>query len=561
MPETKNALPPNQIHAEGFRKSENFYHSDRILQHFLRKQLSSDAMEYMRFSLENTGAKAAQEMDAWSMEADKNPPQLIKRNHLGEDIDEIKFHPSYQELLKVALDSEMFSIKWKPEMQKRFSGQLHLLGFAAGYLYAMSELGQYCPLCMTDGAARLVDRYSEDHDKERMLPRVATHQIEEFYSGAMFLTEKSGGSDVGRNLVRAKKVDGRRYRLNGEKWFCSNVNAEIIFALARTDENVKGTKGLSLFLIEKKRADGSRNPLNIVRLKDKLGVRSMASAECVLDRTEAKLVGEEFKGFRLMTDMINLSRLYNSVAALSGSRRALIEAYNFLTFRESFGTRAINHALIRDKLFELGSLHVANFYLCWRAIEALDAADVGDSKEAALARIITPMVKKWSAETAVYITRESMELMGGLGYIEDGVMPKIMRDVMVLPIWEGAGNIMVLDMLRAAVRSDGLQVLFAEIELGIEESDNRLHTQLEELKSDWDKMTGKSRAEQELAAKYFFGKLTTLYQLSLLQRNRVEESVAWIGPSIRFLTSKLYQEEKPELLSPEEIEKLIGWEI
>ena len=304
----------------------------------------------------------------------------------------------------------------------------------------MSEMGIYCPLCMTDGAARIIDLFAEETDKNRILPHIATNDSDAFYTGAMFLTEKSGGSDVGANLVTATYYKDDYYYLNGEKWFCSNANADVIMVLARTDEKIKGTKGLSLFMVEKKLPDGRKNPIEFIRLKDKLGVRSMASAESMLTNTVGKLIGKEFEGFKIMAEMMNLSRIYNSVAAVSVTRRAMIEAYQFLCNRESFGKTAIEHPLIRTELEELSSLYNANFYLLWRTITALDNADNGNKKEEALLRVLVPMVKKWSSESGVYIVRESMELMGGIGYIEDQVMPKLMRDVMVLPIWEGAGK-------------------------------------------------------------------------------------------------------------------------
>lgn len=396
-----------------------------------------------------------------------------------------------------------------------------------------------------------------------MLPKIATDQVKELYTGAMFLTEKSGGSDVGRNLVQAEQIEGNLYVLSGEKWFCSNVNDEIIFALARTDDSVKGTKGLSIFMIEKQKKDGSPNPLPIVRLKDKLGVKSMASAECVLENTEAQLIGEEFKGFKIMTDMINLSRLYNSVAALSGARRALIEAYTFNCQRESFGQTAINHALIRDKFYELGSLNVANFYLTWNAIEHLDAADKGDLKAQQLIRLLTPMVKKWSAEKTVYIVRESMELMGGIGYIEDGVLPKIMRDVMVLPIWEGAGNIMTLDMLRASFKSEGLSIILKDIASSASHSayGDTIHTQLKELQTEIQKLEQEDREAVEFKAKYLFEHLTTLYQLHLVITHTNDSTKGWMHPTAQFLQEQLVNQQPQRLLSKEEVDALIGWKI
>jgi acyl-CoA dehydrogenase len=555
------SMPQNKVVTD-YKSSSNFFESDLIFRNYFNRKISKAAREYMADKLDRLGRQAAIEMDELSLDADKYGPQLVKRNFFGEDIDEVKFHPSYKRLLEIAVQSEMFTVKWKPELQQQFRNELHSLGFSSGYLYAMSESGQFCPLCMTDGVARLIDLYAEEEDKQRLLPRIYTDNADDLYTGAMFLTEKSGGSDVGRNIVKAENAYDNYYRLTGEKWFCSNVNAEIIFALARTNEEIEGTRGLSIFLVEKNLPDGKRNKLPIVRLKDKLGVRSMASAECVLNGTLGKLVGEEFQGFKIMTDMINLSRLYNSVAALSCSRRALIEAYNFTLYRESFGKKAIEHTLIKDKFFELGSLHVADFYLTWRAIEALDKADNGDEREAQLLRLLTPMTKKWSAEKCVYIIRESMELMGGIGYIEDGVMPKLMRDAMVLPIWEGAGNIMTLDMLRATFKSSGLNVMLEEIESCKDnEYADFIAEKLLELKLQIKEFVHAEKEQLELLSKYFFEDLTTLFQLTLILNVRDDENAAWINPAALFLKQHLAKQSNRQLFTVEEIEGLIGWKI
>jgi hypothetical protein len=284
----------------------------------------------------------------------------------------------------------------------------------------------------------------------------------------------------------------------------------------------------------------------------------------LLTNTEGKLVGKEFEGFKIMAEMLNLSRLYNSIAALSCSRRALAEAYTFVLQRESFGKKAIEHTLIKDKLLELGSLHVANFYLTWRAIESLDMADNSNEKEAELLRLITPMVKKWSAEKGVYIVRESMELMGGIGYIEDGIIPKLMRDVLVLPIWEGAGNIMTLDMLRASFKSKGLQVMLEEIQ-----KTAHLHSDFEDTILHFSKKLSKSafqfenldKENLELTAKYFFEELTTLYQLSLIVSEINETTKAWTLPTAHFLKRTLHKENNTQVFTTNEIKSLIAWEI
>ena len=290
--------PKNQVLSSDGQVSANFNDSDLILQHYLRKHLPEDALGYINGKLKTLGRKAAVQMDALSLTADQQSPVLKKRTKYGEDVNEVQFHPAYWQLVDIAAESEMFNVKYDPDLRKQFSGNRHQLGFAAGQLYAMSELGVYCPLCMTDGTAHLVDRFAPDDVKKRLLPKLSACEGGRLYTGAMFLTEKSGGSDVGRNLTRAERVDGQTYKLNGEKWFCSNVNADVMMVLARTGAVEAGTRGLSLFLVEKTLPGGRRNPMNIMRLKEKLGVRSMATGEVELTDTIGTRLGEENKGFK-----------------------------------------------------------------------------------------------------------------------------------------------------------------------------------------------------------------------------------------------------------------------
>jgi alkylation response protein AidB-like acyl-CoA dehydrogenase len=554
--------PKNKVLDKNFRKSQNFYESDLMLRHYLRKFVSVEANEYMYPKWNTLGQKAAQVMDSLSLLADKYPPQLIKRNHLGETINEIQFHPAYHTLTQIAIASEMFKVKWQPDLRKRFQKELHKLGFTSFFIFGMSEGGLPCPLCMTDGVARLIDLHCKDEDKARLLPHIFASNLEDLYTGAMFLTEKAGGSDVGANLVSATHWKDDYYLLNGEKWFCSNANAEIIFALARTNPEITGTKGLSIFLIEKQKPDGSPNTMDIVRLKDKLGVRSMASAECILTDTVGKLVGKEGEGFKIMTDMINLSRLYNAVGSLSQMRRALVEVYQFLSFRKSFGKQALEHSLIRAKLTELSAIYTANFYMVWEAIASLDASDNGDEEKSQLLRLLTPMLKKTAAEAGVYVIREAMELMGGLGYIEDGVMPKLMRDTMVLPIWEGAGNIMILDMLRASLKSQGFSVMTKQIADNLQ-NDELLLNELKKLQHLAHNLPQNDQDMLEYTAKLLFEHLAKLYQIALLKKYEDQESKAWIQPAFEYLKQNLHKQElgfsKP--ISKEIVEMMLAWEF
>lgn len=557
--------PKNQVLSDNYRTSENFYASDEILREYLQQHLSDSDLHYVETKLQSLGKTAATEMDELSMKAEQQSPILKKRNRFGEDVNEVEFHPAYWRLMDIAAESELFYLKYHPEMEERFTGSRHRLGFALGQLYGMSELGQYCPHCMTDGAAFLIEQFADEEDKQRLLPKLGARDGRELYSGAMFLTEKSGGSDVGANLSRAEQVEGTRYKLNGEKWFCSNVNADVIMALARTGPIEEGTRGLSIFLVEKRLAHGDRNPMEIVRLKDKMGVRSMATGEVRFRDTVGTRLGEEGQGFKIMARMINISRNYNSVAALAGFRRALIEAWQYLNHRTTFGKRAVEHALIREKFYELGSRYLANFLMVWRGLRAMDAAEEGDEREQQLLRIITPMAKWWSAEESVYAVRECMELMGGNGYIEDFVMPKILRDVNVLPIWEGSGNIIVLDMLRAAQKSEGLAIAFEMIDQAAEQSEHYgtlLGERLSEVKSLWESIGQMNNRDQvEATAKPIFKQLITLFQMALLVGESTRSDSERYGIALRYLAGTFdnsLRTHKP--LEVEQIEELVGWD-
>ena len=551
--------PENHVLGKEAVFSSNFYESDKILKNYLERAVLTESLDYMNDKLEALGMKAASLMDVLSQDADKYGPKLSKRTPYGEDIDRIDFHPSYWLLLEIAANSEMFHVKYDPELRKKLSSDRHQLGFAAGQIYAMSELGQYCPLCMTDGAAYIIDRYCSKEDKDRLLPKLSSPEAKDFYTGAMFLTEKAGGSDVGANRAKAVRSDSNYHTIIGEKWFCSNANADVMMVLARTDTIMKGTKGLSLFLVEKILENGEKNSMEIVRLKDKMGVRSMATAEILLQGTKGKLIGEEGNGFKIMAEMINMSRLYNAVAAVAAMRRGIAEAWQYLSFRTTFGKTVTNHALIRDNFYELGSKYVAGFLLVWRTIRAMDAAENGDEDEKRLMRILIPMAKWWTAEQSVYTVRACMELIGGNGYIEDFIMPKLFRDVNVLPIWEGSGNIIVLDILRAIKKTDALDLLIEEIQ---SVSDKKMDTELNKLLSLIDDLEGEEQDTVETSCKYLFDRLIHIYQLALIKKEMDISDDEWLEPALDYLSDELNPEirlkKAPDLSV---IEKLIGWDI
>lgn len=568
--------PGNRVRLAQATRSKNLFESDRIFQHLFRHHLSQEGRNWMQPRWHQLGDTLANRMDDLSLQADKNGPVLRKRNLFGETVDELIFHPAYRELEQIAVHSGMFEVKWEPSCRKHFHRESHRLGFSAGLLFAMGEAGLYCPLCMTDGVARILDHFADPKDRDRLLPHIFTSDPHLLYTGAMFLTEKAGGSDVGANRVRAVQVPQEElpfavdlgegeswYRLYGEKWFCSNAGAEIALALARTDPSISGTRGLGIFLVEPYTADGQRNPREVIRLKEKLGVRSMASAELYFDGTLAKRIGAEGDGFAIMAEMINLSRLYNAVTAVALARRALTETWQYLTYRTTFGKPVLEHALVKERLEALGSAWLGELHLCWRAISALDAADQGDEAEAVLARLLTPMVKRSSAEFAVYAIRECMELTGGIGYLEEGILPKLLRDANVLPIWEGSGNIMLLDMLRAWNKVGCGDALEKEWSAAWE-ADAQGESWLRRLRGLREAVDDLNVQEPDIAqyrSRELLEQLTLGVQATLLKKEVMRHPAPWFAPALSWYARRFLSEVRAEdgPLSTDELESLMGF--
>jgi alkylation response protein AidB-like acyl-CoA dehydrogenase len=409
------------------------------------------------------GAQAADpQLHAWADTADKQSPVLRSFDPLGRRIDRVDYHPAYRSMEQVAYGSGMIALKYDPALRAEHGVGLQVAGFALAFLFSQAEVGLVCPVCMTDGVARLLELYGSAEQKARCLPRLTARELGPLYRGAMFLTEKQGGSDVGQVATRAVPAAGGGWALHGEKWFCSNVDAEAILALARPEGAPAGTRGLGLFLVLRDRADGSRNALRINRLKDKLGVRSMPTGEVELDGADAELVGELGAGFKQMADMLNLSRLYNALCSVAIVRRAAFEATDYLRARDSFGRPAVEHPLVRETLADLNAEEVGAKHALFALIQHLDRGDRGGAGDRLLARVLTPLLKYTTAKLAVWAASEGIELMGGNGYIEDSVMPRLLRDAQVLPVWEGTTNILVLDSLRACARDGAGEALLDE---------------------------------------------------------------------------------------------------
>lgn len=447
------------------------------------------------------GERAAREVAPLAAIADRESPRLVTHDARGERINRVDYHPAYREMERIAYGSGMVAMKYEPA--PRPDGAF--LGFALGYLFAMGEMGLYCPLCMTDGVARVVTRHGTPEQIARVVPRLASRDVDTLWTGGMFLTERAGGSDVGANETVARRNGDGSWRLSGRKWFCSNVDAEVVLVTARPEGAPDGTRGLRTFLLETENNRG----VCIDRLKEKLGVRSMPTGEVTLENAPA----EEIGGFSAIAEMMNLSRLYNAVAAIAVIGRAIHEARWYVERREAFGRPVIEFPLVQETLADLEAEHVAAMLMTFETVEAQQRADAGDADAARRLRILTPVVKAVTGKLAVPCVSEAMELIGGNGYIEESPMPRLLRDAQVLPIWEGTTNILVLDALRTANKERGHELLLDRIEPSVA---NSLRESFESL--------------DERDARQWVDRLARAYELALLEESGYGEHAERLRP-------------------------------
>ena len=435
----------------------NFYRADRALTDLLRIHLPDPLFRHIEPHLDRLGGLAGGHLDECARLADRHGPVLHQRDRFGRDRQWIEYHPAYRELERAAYGE--FGIH-------AMSHRKGILGWAGTYpavakhaftfLFNQAEFGLGCPINVTDGAARLLSRFGDEALKAKYLDGLTQTDMSKLTQGGQFMTEKEGGSDVGK-LTTTAVQDGDHWRLHGEKWFCSNADAEIVMLLARPEGAVGGTQGVGLFLMPRRLDDGSPNHYRIVRLKDKLGTRSMASGEIKLEGALAYAVGRLDRGFVQMAEMVNWSRLSNGVKSAALMRRAHHDANTVANNRVVFGHRIADLPLARRQLMKIMLATEQAVSLSFITADALDRAEAGSQDAAALLRVLTPTLKYRATRDARKVCGDALEMRGGIGYIEEFATPRLLRDAHLGSIWEGTGNIVALDALRRAVGRHGAE--------------------------------------------------------------------------------------------------------
>ena len=456
---------------------QNFYAIDRQFQDLMSLYMEPGARTAINPHFDRLGALAGGRLDELAMIADKHPPVLQPRDRFGRDEDWIDYHPSYREMEKIAFeDFGMHAMSHRAGVLGMAAPADPLVKYAITYLFVQAEFGLMCPVSVSDTSNFILKRYGSDPLKKLLLDRLLSQDPAVMLKGTQFMTEKAGGSDVGAIETEAERVgvdaNGvEHWKLYGQKWFCSHADADVAVMLARPRGAAPGTKGLGMFALPRRLEDGTRNSYRIVRLKDKLGTRSMASGEIVLEGATAYLVGDVNLGFKQMMEQVNLSRLSHGVRAASMMRRCLNEALAAARGRRAFGKATADYPLMRRQFMKIMLPTEQALSMFAYAADAIGRADKGDKDAANLLRILTPVYKFRACRDNIPVASAALEVRGGIGYIEEWATARLVRDAQIGTLWEGTSNINALDVVQRAVgKAGGHKTLSAALKAKYEAS-------------------------------------------------------------------------------------------
>ena len=430
---------------------ENFYAIDRGLRDLLQLYLEPNDFRRLEPHFDRLGALAGGRLDELARAADKHPPVLNARDRFGRDEDWIDYHPSYREMEKIAFGDFQFHAMSHRAGTLGMDRPLPAVAkYALQYLFVQAEFGLMCPISVTDTSIHLIRKFASAELRDYLLPKMLSGDVASMWKGTQFMTERAGGSDVGAIETVARCEDGM-WRLYGDKWFCSHADADVALLLARPEGAASGTQGLALFALPRRLKDGRRNAYRIVRLKDKLGTRSMASGEILLEGAVAYLVGDADRGFKQMMEQVNLSRLSHGVRAAAMMRRCVNEALVCARTRVAFGKTIIEYPLLRRQLLKIAVPSEQSLSMFLFTAKAMDRANAGSKEAESLLRILTPLLKFRACRDNIPVATGAMEVRGGNGYIEEWVHARLVRDAHVGVLWEGTSNINALDIVMRAV--------------------------------------------------------------------------------------------------------------
>ncbi len=432
----------------------NQYDSDRVLRAWLARALPPDVLAAVEPELREMGALSAGELRELQLADRAHEPVHTPWDAWGNRIDRVEVSPLWQLVAPLAARHGLVAIPYEGTHGQW--SRVHQMALV--YLFTPSTDVYSCPLAMTDGAARTLLHHGNEPLIQRAVPHLVARDPALAWTSGQWMTESTGGSDVGLSETVAQTGGDGEWRLYGRKWFTSAVTSQMALTLARPTGNPAGGRGLALFYVELRDADGRLNDIVVHRLKDKLGTRKVPTAELTLDGTRAIPVAGLQDGVRNIAPMLNVTRTWNSVSSVSYMRRAIALARDYARRRVAFGAPLADKPLHLDTLAGMQAEFEAGFALTFHLVSALGREEAGEgtAEDGQRLRVLTPIVKLTTGKQAVAVCSEALECFGGAGYVEDTGLPVLLRDAQVFSIWEGTTNVLALEALRALAAGPGI---------------------------------------------------------------------------------------------------------
>jgi alkylation response protein AidB-like acyl-CoA dehydrogenase len=529
----------------------NFFDDDGYLGFALARRIGRERLGQALPALRQAGADSAGPVSRLSAELDRPEhwPRLEGWTSVGERTAEVLFHPAHHEIGRLVWRSGVLSVLGEP-------GNVALHA-ALSYLFALNgEVPHGCSVACTAGLIKAIQRVGDERMKREWLPRLLDPGYDRRWHGAQFLTEVQGGSDVGANACVARPEAGRPglWRISGEKWFCSNVSADLYAVSARPEGGPDGTAGIGLFVVPRRLDDGRPNGVFIRRLKSKLGTRTLPTAEVDFQDALGHQLGGLDEGFRLLMGVvINTSRLGVAIGCCGMMRRAWVEALHYARLREAFGRRLIEFPAVRQQLAEMRALQTAGlaFTLFTAALEDRLALAGGRPEDDPLFRTAVNLNKFACSTDAGLVVHHAIEILGGNGTIEDlSPLPRLYREVPVQESWEGPHNTLLAQLLRDARRSKMHAALLGaaqDLLLGVREpallaTRDRALTALEDLRGDLDGILRRDPEEAGFHMRGLAGRMARIFQVSLLlddaRHATGEDDLGWLPAAAQFLLDR-----------------------
>ena len=434
----------------------NQFDDDPLLGSWLARTLPRDVAAPLSAELRELGGLAGGELYRLQLADRRNEPVLTQWDAWGRRVDEVVVTPLWTEAARLAVKHGLVATGY----DKTLGRHARLAQFLKVYLFHPSSDVYTCPLAMTDGAVRCLLASGSPQLQAHAVPHLTSRDPATSWTSGQWMTETTGGSDVGRSETHAVR-DGDGWRLYGRKWFTSAVTSQMALTLARPEGNPPGGKGLAMYYVEVRDQDGRLNGLRVDRLKDKLGTRKVPTAELFLEGSRATLVGAPLNGTRAIEPMLAVTRMWNSVCAVAFMRRGMALARSYARERKAFGQPLERLPLHMDTLAGLEAETWGAFLMTFLLVELNGRHEAGeiDDEQRALLRLMTPLTKLVTGKQAVAVVSEVIESFGGAGYVEDTGLPQLLRDTHVLPIWEGTTNVLSLDALLRSDLHAGLAAL------------------------------------------------------------------------------------------------------